>query len=212
MRWLRQQLVSTTSCMRQGYRFTCHIECSPSDSEHRSGWEGPRSDNQSFYLNPTRCSSRRRTGLSTAPFCSSTGTVVSGVSMSVRGSGGWPVSTSRASPNSTTTMCSIPTVNTSICLRSTGTSIEATLMADLSIGSLRKTAIGTFSTESLRTDHALPMSKLANLPIPESSHCCAPLVHRGVVDTGEGHVDGPEWAPVFYMVYFNTESFTDEPG
>src|SRR5215213_413897 len=34
--------------------------------------------------------------------------------------------------------------------------------------------IGTFCTESLRTDHALPMSKLANLPIPESSHCWPP--------------------------------------
>jgi len=56
------------------------------------------------------------------------------------------------------------------------------------------------------------MSKLANLPIPESSHCCAPLVHRVVVDTGEGHVDGPEWAPDGNWIYFNTESFTDEPG
>ena len=33
-----------------------------------------------------------------------------------------------------------------------------------------------------------------------------------VVDTGEGHLDGPEWSPDGSWIYFNTESFTDEPG
>ena len=33
-----------------------------------------------------------------------------------------------------------------------------------------------------------------------------------VVDTGEGHLDGPEWSPDGEWIYFNTESFTTEPG
>jgi TolB protein len=33
-----------------------------------------------------------------------------------------------------------------------------------------------------------------------------------VVDTGEGHLDGPEWSPDGDWIYFNTESFTNEPG
>jgi TolB protein len=33
-----------------------------------------------------------------------------------------------------------------------------------------------------------------------------------VVDTGEGHLDGPEWSPHGDWIYFNTESFTNEPG
>jgi TolB protein len=33
-----------------------------------------------------------------------------------------------------------------------------------------------------------------------------------VVDTGKGHLDGPEWSPDGNWLYFNTESFTDEPG
>jgi TolB protein len=33
-----------------------------------------------------------------------------------------------------------------------------------------------------------------------------------VVDTGEGHLDGPEWSPDGDWIYFNTEGFTHEPG
>jgi TolB protein len=33
-----------------------------------------------------------------------------------------------------------------------------------------------------------------------------------VVDTGEGHLDGPEWSPDGDWIYFNTELFTDTPG
>ena len=29
---------------------------------------------------------------------------------------------------------------------------------------------------------------------------------------GEGHIDGPEWSPDGGWIYFNTESFTDEPA
>jgi Tol biopolymer transport system component len=32
------------------------------------------------------------------------------------------------------------------------------------------------------------------------------------VDTGPGHIDGPEWSPDGRWIYFNTEGFTDEPG
>ncbi|TDO51591.1 WD40 repeat protein [Kribbella sp. VKM Ac-2527] len=33
-----------------------------------------------------------------------------------------------------------------------------------------------------------------------------------VLDTGPGHVDGPEWSPDGNWIYFNTEAFTDDPG
>ena len=33
-----------------------------------------------------------------------------------------------------------------------------------------------------------------------------------VVDTGTGHLDGPEWSPDGSWIYFNTESFTEKPG
>jgi TolB protein len=33
-----------------------------------------------------------------------------------------------------------------------------------------------------------------------------------VVDTGEGHLDGPEWSPDGRWIYLNTEAFTDQPG
>jgi TolB protein len=33
-----------------------------------------------------------------------------------------------------------------------------------------------------------------------------------VLDTGPGHIDGPEWSPDGTWIYFNTEGFTDEPG
>jgi Tol biopolymer transport system component len=33
-----------------------------------------------------------------------------------------------------------------------------------------------------------------------------------IVDTGPGHLDGPEWSPDGRWIYVNTESFTHEPG
>lgn len=33
-----------------------------------------------------------------------------------------------------------------------------------------------------------------------------------LVDTGDGHLDGPEWSPDGQWIYLNTEAFTDEPG
>lgn len=33
-----------------------------------------------------------------------------------------------------------------------------------------------------------------------------------IVDTGEGHVDGPEWSPDGVWIYLNTERWADRPG
>ncbi|HEY0375207.1 MAG TPA: biopolymer transporter Tol [Amnibacterium sp.] len=33
-----------------------------------------------------------------------------------------------------------------------------------------------------------------------------------IVDTGEGHIDGPEWSPDGDWIYFNTERWATEPG
>jgi Tol biopolymer transport system component len=33
-----------------------------------------------------------------------------------------------------------------------------------------------------------------------------------LLDTGPGHLDGPEWSPDGRWIYLNTESFTDVPG
>ena len=33
-----------------------------------------------------------------------------------------------------------------------------------------------------------------------------------ILDTGDGHLDGPEWSPDGSWIYFNTESFTHDPG
>ncbi len=36
--------------------------------------------------------------------------------------------------------------------------------------------------------------------------------HGAVVETGSGHLDGPEWSPDGEWIYVNTEAFTDAPG
>lgn len=33
-----------------------------------------------------------------------------------------------------------------------------------------------------------------------------------MLDTGTGHCDGPEWSPDGAWIYYNTESFTEDPG
>lgn len=35
---------------------------------------------------------------------------------------------------------------------------------------------------------------------------------RTLIDTGRGHIDGPEWSPDGAWLYYNTESFTSAPG
>ena len=34
----------------------------------------------------------------------------------------------------------------------------------------------------------------------------------GILDVGDGHLDGPEWSPDGDWIYLNTEAFTDAPG
>jgi Tol biopolymer transport system component len=33
-----------------------------------------------------------------------------------------------------------------------------------------------------------------------------------LLDTGDGHIDGPEWSPDGQWIYFNTERWADRPG
>ena len=66
-------------------------------------------------------------------------------------------------------MCSIRTGNTSTCLLRMGISTEAASAVALWIGSRQRTVVGTISTESLQTVHALPTFKLANVMIAENS-------------------------------------------
>lgn len=39
-----------------------------------------------------------------------------------------------------------------------------------------------------------------------------PYGPTALVDTGAGHIDGPEWSPDGEWIYLNTEAFTDAPG
>lgn len=54
--------------------------------------------------------------------------------------------------------------------------------------------------------HLAETTDAGRLAILEPSH--PPIV----VDTGEGHLDGPEWSPDGRWIYVNTEHFTDHPG
>jgi Tol biopolymer transport system component len=47
--------------------------------------------------------------------------------------------------------------------------------------------------------------RLALKSIPEASE-------PALVDTGAGHIDGPEWSPDGQWIYFNTERWADRPG
>jgi TolB protein len=40
----------------------------------------------------------------------------------------------------------------------------------------------------------------------------APDGTASILDTGAGHIDGPEWSPDGRWIYFNTEGFTETPG
>jgi Tol biopolymer transport system component len=54
--------------------------------------------------------------------------------------------------------------------------------------------------------HLADMGDAGRLAILEPGR---PPVH---VDTGHGHLDGPEWSPDGEWIYVNTEHFTDRPG
>lgn len=54
--------------------------------------------------------------------------------------------------------------------------------------------------------------QISDLAHPGELAVLAPHHPPVVVDTGGGHVDGPEWSPDGAWIYFNTGRFTDQPG
>ena len=54
--------------------------------------------------------------------------------------------------------------------------------------------------------------RLADVSEPGRLAILAPSGPTTLVDTGAGHIDGPEWSPDGSWIYLNTEAFTDEPG
>lgn len=54
--------------------------------------------------------------------------------------------------------------------------------------------------------------QLADFSEPGRLAVMEPHQKPTVVETGPGHLDGPEWSPDGRWIYFNTEGFTDEPG
>ncbi len=54
--------------------------------------------------------------------------------------------------------------------------------------------------------------QIADLAQPGKLALLAPPRPPVVVDTGSGHLDGPEWSPDGQWIYFNTEAFSDRPG
>ena len=54
--------------------------------------------------------------------------------------------------------------------------------------------------------------RLADFADPGRLAIMEPHGPTTVVDTGDGHIDGPEWSPDGGWIYLNTEAFTDAPG
>jgi Tol biopolymer transport system component len=54
--------------------------------------------------------------------------------------------------------------------------------------------------------------RLADFSEPGRLAIMEPSGPTTLVDTGVGHIDGPEWSPDGSWIYLNTEAFTDEPG
>ena len=54
--------------------------------------------------------------------------------------------------------------------------------------------------------------RLADLTQPGQLAIMEPSGPSVVLDTGNGHLDGPEWSPDGSWIYYNTESFTADPG
>ncbi|HVK36337.1 MAG TPA: biopolymer transporter Tol [Microlunatus sp.] len=54
--------------------------------------------------------------------------------------------------------------------------------------------------------------RLADFRDPGRLAIMEPYGPTTVVDTGVGHIDGPEWSPDGAWIYLNTEAFTDAPG
>jgi TolB protein len=54
--------------------------------------------------------------------------------------------------------------------------------------------------------------QIAHLDSPGQLALLEPNHAPVVVNTGDGHIDGPEWSPDGGWIYFNTEGFSDTPG
>ena len=54
--------------------------------------------------------------------------------------------------------------------------------------------------------------RLADFAAPGRLAIMAPGGPTTLVDTGDGHIDGPEWSPDAAWIHLNTEAFTDAPG
>ena len=54
--------------------------------------------------------------------------------------------------------------------------------------------------------------RLADFSEPGRLAIMEPHGPTTLVDTGVGHIDGPEWSPDGAWIYLNTEAFTDAPG
>ena len=54
--------------------------------------------------------------------------------------------------------------------------------------------------------------RLADFTQPGRLAVMEPFGPSVLVDTGDGHLDGPEWSGDGSWIYFNTESFSAEPG
>lgn len=54
--------------------------------------------------------------------------------------------------------------------------------------------------------------RMADFSQPGRLAIMEPNGPTAVVDTGDGHIDGPEWSPDGQWIYLNTEAFTDAPG
>ena len=63
-----------------------------------------------------------------------------------------------------------------------------------------------------RDGSRLAYVRIADLTDPGRLALMVPHGPSVVIDTGDGHLDGPEWSPDGLWIYFNTESFTSAPG
>ncbi|HEY5980357.1 MAG TPA: hypothetical protein VIT41_12050 [Microlunatus sp.] len=58
----------------------------------------------------------------------------------------------------------------------------------------------------------LAYARLAESGAPGRLAIMEPYGPTTLMDTGSGHIDGPEWSPDGAWIYLNTEAFTDVPG
>jgi len=62
-------------------------------------------------------------------------------------------------------------------------------------------------------DHSrLAYVRLSNFAEPGRLAILSQSASSQLLDTGDGHIDGPEWSPDGTWIYLNTEAFTTAPG